>query len=276
MTGFDNQGLALGEVYGFRWWNYHAGDDLAFLRGGEALPGPLLRGSRGYWTPGENAARCLLGAHNEPAPQENCGCGMWAYWTPEAAPIPAGRRVAGVVKGYGDTLIGDQGCRCQLTKIVALSFEKVERSPDPTVPVVQGWVPAPPEGVRWGQLRGAMDTYMAFGGRPRYVPDTRPPNRPMVDDLAAQAALEIRLGERYGVPVYTTIDIMLAMHPLTTDYLPQSEIPGLLETDWPALKAKLDEGAAALSDAIKNALIPHTISGADAIRQLNKRLKDAP
>lgn len=104
------------------------------------------------WEAGENAAECLARQHtndclsNTPALSTptgvapwfimgrpcncqpwigcqdlvglDCGCGWWAYYT--GANLAYGGSVVGVIEGYGRTLEGTQGFRCQKARIRAL------------------------------------------------------------------------------------------------------------------------------------------------------------
>lgn len=55
----------------------------------------------------------------------SCMCGYWAYWD---YPKFGENGVVGIIEGWGKTLIGDEGFRCQKAKIVALVL------PDADVP----------------------------------------------------------------------------------------------------------------------------------------------
>lgn len=221
--GFDGGGLAVGSVFGIRWWNLKAPDGI-HLR---------LHGVQAPWQPGENIASCAACRpgrecmHSE-VPDENCGCGFWAYWTVNAAPLYGQRRVMGVVEGYGRTLIGDKGFRCEKARIVALCCQFTEEQIVGTQP---HYSQGPPPGVLFKRGGDGMKAYLGFGGRPYGVYDGE--EYQYGDDLARQVALEGQLEDVYQVPVYTTAKYMLLKHPPTTDYLP-ADAP---EPDWAAIKS---------------------------------------
>lgn len=118
LSGFDeNTELGVGSVYGFRYWSLNVTGNIT-----EPPFGPLIYGSYGqYWEPGENRAVCrgmeFVPEFPHSAPHRDCGCGFWAYWNPE----PLGLRIAGVVQGYGRTLIGEKGFRSERAVIKALT-----------------------------------------------------------------------------------------------------------------------------------------------------------
>lgn len=54
-------------------------------------------------------------------PNDECGCGFYAYFTPEHWENPEHiRLVHGVIKGYGRTLLGSKGFRSEKAEIAAL------------------------------------------------------------------------------------------------------------------------------------------------------------
>jgi hypothetical protein len=141
MPGFDGQGAhpapdgpipdVLGAVKGYRWWTLSAPPlwESPALAAGNWPPG-LLRGMQAPWEPGENTATCRAsgasgwGGHCHPPesiPDEECGCGFWAYWTLQPHDLgSAGLPVCGVVEGYGAVLTGEKGFRAAKARIVAL------------------------------------------------------------------------------------------------------------------------------------------------------------
>lgn len=136
MDGFQGArepDLALGEVYGLRWWNLTMDRARPVLRGANAM----------FWNAGENVAECqcrsgfasyvITGSdagwgralkHEAPCECDDCACGFWAYWTPQLAARPPvtgwHTPVLGVIKGWGLTTIGPKGFRCQKAQIVAV------------------------------------------------------------------------------------------------------------------------------------------------------------
>lgn len=124
--------------------------------------------------------------HPVPGPNGQCGCGFWAYWTPQHANsvFSPSRPVMGLVEGYGKTRIGDRGFRAEKARIIAVC-------------VMFDW-----EG----------------------------------DDGQLRSLTEMRIEHRYpSVKVYDTLDCMIALHPPTTDYLPQPETRTVAEVRVPQL-----------------------------------------
>jgi hypothetical protein len=202
MRGFGSTAeFAVGSVTGARWWN------LDLSRGRPELQGMY---ERSRWLPGENAARCPGSlcpprhprctcpaeqiACDVPCECGRCGCGFWAYWlmdaVPEAQAMPV--PVLGVIEGYGTTTIGDKGFRCAKARIVGIHMPPVT---DKTLMAGPGNVP--PQ---------------------HWFPAVRQMTDP--GDLAEKTLLELLLGSTYGVPVYSSPEMLLAAHPPTTDYLP--------------------------------------------------------
>lgn len=279
MRGFDSAGMAIGEVYGVRWWT------LRQETGPNPVPGrlsnflPILNGAYGRWEPGDNQAVCSVGGRHS-VPDEDCGCGFWAYWLPEAkSPLGTSKqRVLGVIKGWGDdTLIGEKGFRCARARIVALCCADMAQRRVMNAPPT--FVEGPPPGVRFSRGPAAMETFRALGGRGTWHEDPSAPPR-LEDDLLAQAELEYRLGEAYQCPVYTTFDGMLAMHPTTKDYLPPPPPPPL--PPWQEELARMgmanpegyQKAAKLLGDLMVEfttnvtALGEATMSGTDALKRL--------
>lgn len=195
LSGFDGAepDFAFGSVAGARWWNLQ-------LRGGI----PELGGVHGPWTLGENIAKCRASRDHQ-VPDDDCGCGLWAYWqVPDALnPHGFGRPVLGVIEGYGRTLIGAKGFRCEKARIAALHFPDGAALND-----------ADNDAPSFLRGRGdAVNTWRALTGRRGARVDPE-------DAVATLAAMEFLLEERYGAPVYGTRGLMLEEHPLTPDYLP--------------------------------------------------------
>lgn len=222
LQGFDGADtpLALGSVAGVRWWNLSA-PSVAFFRQDEM---PALCGVQGTWRMGENIARCGRTGHL--VPDEDCGCGFWAYWTLEAAANPHGflLPVLGVIEGYGRTMLGERGFRCAKARIVALHFPEGTRSlaRKAARPPAAWELSSAPDFLK-ARGEDAVRTWHKMTGRP--MPSAVPPApEPAEEDnvlLSRLVTLELDLEERYGVPVYATSSLMLARHPLTRDYLPR-------------------------------------------------------
>jgi len=131
--------LAVGSVLGLRWWALRRINSNVLLVNAPSCPlgSERLCGVQSFWQPGVNEAQCMpwnvsgvaivdpVPGHD--VPFENCGCGFWAYWNTSSAPRPPDiisrcrRQVIGVVEGFGRTLLGDRGFRCQRARIVALA-----------------------------------------------------------------------------------------------------------------------------------------------------------
>lgn len=134
ISGFDNRGdfeLALEPVTGARWWRM----TLPKLTGlpGDAdrnWPRALLRGQKGYlWEPGRNTAVCFatggIPRTDHDVPDDDCGCGFWAYWDLQEHDIGGStgaftENICGIIQGTGRVLVGERGFRSQYAKIVAL------------------------------------------------------------------------------------------------------------------------------------------------------------
>lgn len=103
-----------GSVFGLRSW--------ALLRQGPKME---LRGNYGQtWHTGTNTAICIGRYRSHPAnvvPKKGCSCGFYMYWGLEQLhDAAADKRVYGVVEGWGRTIIGTKGFRCQYAHIRAL------------------------------------------------------------------------------------------------------------------------------------------------------------
>lgn len=163
MHGFSEEGqpdgwdMAVGEVYGYRWWKMHIPAELAGYRCGPFDGGPFttyghdhpLTGANGCaWKPGRMEAECprnnysvprsmlTLYRHEPPEYREACGCGFWAYFNPKMHvsevfsgmgtknPYRVGNNVHlpvfGVIRGTGRVIIGTKGFRTQYAEIVGL------------------------------------------------------------------------------------------------------------------------------------------------------------
>jgi hypothetical protein len=111
--------FAVGKVEGFRAWRL--GDS------GQLWP---LHVKFEAWRGGENIAGCYkqiltLDSNKHESPHEDCTCGFYAYHD-RIPPIDmayamiAGPIVVGRIEGYGKTLIGDKGFRCEKARIVSI------------------------------------------------------------------------------------------------------------------------------------------------------------
>lgn len=147
-TGYD---LAIGSIFGVRAFRIDRLDRLTALQFAYR------------WTPGENVAKCLGQQHTDeclaerakikasqvgsigfyfgsvvcpcPAPgdgqalhdDEGCPCGFYAFVEDDERIGDTGAYgpiVLGVIEGYGRTLVGSKGFRCQKARIVGLTIPK--------------------------------------------------------------------------------------------------------------------------------------------------------
>jgi len=99
-----------------------------------------LYGWWGYdWTPGEQVARCLIPKvpgrlaprFSEPhdVVDPSCTCGVYSYRLEGLPSYHADQgTVYAVINGWGNTLVGDKGFRCEIAEMVAVA-------PNPKVPI---------------------------------------------------------------------------------------------------------------------------------------------
>lgn len=163
MAGFSESGaprewdLAVGEIYGYRWWQIKVPAELAGFTGyGEDFrftENPLTGANNQRWKPGRNEAVCtnaysklptwsdlLAGTdpceHEPPEIRTACGCGFWAYFdkdlnvdsvisgltgdNPQRSGTTVRLPVFGVIRGTGRVIIGTKGFRSQYAEIVGL------------------------------------------------------------------------------------------------------------------------------------------------------------
>jgi hypothetical protein len=138
---FGNLGdidTSVGTVRGVRWWSMDAGDTLVGAFGGTWHEGENLATCRrdhgltmviNTWAGPRSVSVSALGAivqaagvgqRRHPAPDPECTCGFYAFWRPEPLPVYEQYPVIGVIEGYGRTVIGDRGFRCEKAKILGL------------------------------------------------------------------------------------------------------------------------------------------------------------
>lgn len=118
------------------------------------------------WEPGENHAQCMAGLAarlypemrrpgEHETPDENCKCGFYAYHEDRGIPpvdiayaMMERSIIAGVIEGYGRTLIGERGFRCEKARIVKLTPWDGHTSPEVVERVHQNYPDVPIEPVR--------------------------------------------------------------------------------------------------------------------------------
>lgn len=122
---------------------------------------------------------------------KDCGCGFWAYWKFDPHEFHLGEKpVVGIVEGYGRTIRGTRGFRCQKARIVALhcAYEYVREIP--------GKKSREESQPGWNSVFSAD-----------YEQGT-------ADAIARLAEDEAQLAENYpSATVYSTLEAMLKMHP---------------------------------------------------------------
>lgn len=171
MSGFSEQGtpenwdLAIGEVYGYRWWKLRVPARFAgYAEAPEVVldvkDTRLIGANSKAWDAGRNEAVCTVVGrtsvpswddlingrepyeHEPPEIREACGCGFWAYFDqflPANTHFPklgSGKPyrgdgniveipVFGVIKGSGRVIIGEKGFRAQHAEIVGLCLPEL-------------------------------------------------------------------------------------------------------------------------------------------------------
>lgn len=99
----------------------------------DLVKAPLIYKYQVTWSDGTTEIHNKIEVQPPPtheAPRESCSCGFYAYTQPEhieltscdcfACLVLSEPRVRGLIKGYGNTLIGSKGFRCERAEIVAL------------------------------------------------------------------------------------------------------------------------------------------------------------
>jgi hypothetical protein len=189
-SGENQFPFAVGEVVGVRGWR---------VMDGELWP---LHVTAGPWSPGVNIARCMaqplqscncFDCSRNPvpplhtSPHENCKCGFYAY-DPGidgvgAALFAEGMHgtlvIFGQVKGYGRTMVGTKGFRCEKAEITGF-FGWTNRGPATAVlsdkwrdvPIVEmpvemfhyRWLVGP---AQWEKVRPGRQIKWGLGGPPK-------------------------------------------------------------------------------------------------------------
>ncbi len=162
-SGFDDDGeLAIGSVFGIRQWardeqgrlkgvhslTWEDGENIAICESAKHTPPYSLSPARAaqlkikrddlkrLWEQDKDdeaykAWQKLDAELNDPGFRD-CGCGFWAYWDFNPHEFHLGEKpVVGVIEGYGKTIIGKRGFRCEKARIVALhcAYEYVREIP---------------------------------------------------------------------------------------------------------------------------------------------------
>jgi hypothetical protein len=166
--GFTERGapaeydVAAGSVIGYRGWQLTAGShgSLTGAYGGE-WPFPAHPGYQ-YTAVCRNSSRC----GNVPN-ESNCGCGFWAYWTPEKAhPTTYSRDILGVIEGSGKVILGEHGFRSQYAVIRGLAIVSTSYRTEEELVQQLSWYHAPVYG-------NVSDLITTLGTDPVYSPDAR-------------------------------------------------------------------------------------------------------
>lgn len=117
-SGFSEKEIpvAPGYIFGIRSWM-----PITPFIGRFAMRGKWL----GEWNPGINTATCSNEwegvPHHTEVPYDLCKCGFWAYWEPHLD-LMSIMPISGIIKGYGKTIIGTKGFRCEKAEIMGLVF----------------------------------------------------------------------------------------------------------------------------------------------------------
>lgn len=198
------------ELHGYRAWAASFDNDVPVLR-------PVHRGRVSPWVPGENIASCYHGSHpdrctenahpDREVPAETCGCGFWAYIEPDNRTHNRENLIAthynpevvtGVVRGYGDVVVQEDGFRSQKAEVLAIA------PPLEIHPVVQRW--------RRDMLVDfdafMIRTSLSHSGLCSCIFCRATQNNLRVPTLE-------QLAERYNVPYYNSWDAMVKAHPPT-------------------------------------------------------------
>lgn len=202
MEGFSERGgpddwdMAVGEIYGYRWWRMNVPASFAgFIDAPKREPHiSALTGANNHgWGAGRQEAVCsvyglypygynpeyavdpvLARPHEPPEIKVSCGCGFWAYFDknldlnehfPKMADHKPGLLmnshvgipVFGVIKGTGRVITGTKGFRTQYAEIVGLCLPQVAQNR-------LGWWHA-------GTQQDGEDSYgNHYGRNPRGIP----------------------------------------------------------------------------------------------------------
>lgn len=237
MHGYSERGapedwdMAAGEVRGYRWWNLSVPPwvvgvgteeyDEAKRRyfGSLREPGVLTGANSQPWKPGRNEAVCTRMAfadsqhlmHQPPEVREDCGCGFWAYFSPDLrvgevlGMSPANRPpvthdgssyvipVFGVIRGTGRVIIGEKGFRSQYAEITGLCV------PDEARAYMQRWY-APSSGYARDEYNfGSSDTYSRWDEYASYrnlgpaSPEEEPHRAAAAETLLSEAFPKVKV-----------------------------------------------------------------------------------
>jgi hypothetical protein len=170
---------------------------------------PVHRGRLNPWKPGVNIAECYprrdhqdtsVKEHCEPIPHEPCGCGFWAYYTPDGSDrrhltmdAYASSLVTGVVRASGEVVQFEDGWRAEKAEILAI---------------------APP-----AAINAMLSAVLSSGGVDWVSWATRAINHagycPCIHCKHQRGKFPPglkALAQRYGVPYYDTFDDMCEAH----------------------------------------------------------------
>jgi hypothetical protein len=202
------------------------------------LPLPDAARLRQVLASGHERADChavrmwLRHPHQVPGPNGECGCGFWAYWTPEQAGSvyrPA-RPVLGVIEAYGRTRIGEKGFRAEKARIIAVCrlFDfadpdldtAAEMQVEKAYPSVN--VYATPECML--ALHPPTKDYLPAPAEPRTVADVRVPR------LACPAGIPLgRIEQQVNVPAVPGLHTAMVQSELKAWHADKSECEHLAD-----------------------------------------------
>lgn len=119
---FSSHGeMVAATLRGYRSWNFFAMSSTA----PEDINEPKLRigalSHHGYWASREITAKCGSYENKHPAPDSQCGCGLYGWYDPYWVAKAHVGTTMGVVEFSGRILLGTKGFRAEKARIVGLA-----------------------------------------------------------------------------------------------------------------------------------------------------------